>query len=133
MTKHDVSIEIAPEALMSARESRPKSRKLNLRKALFAGVGLLALAGASWLGWQYWTVGQFQVSTDDAYVQADNTTAAPNPWNPRMTIKKVSEVARPQAREAEVNMSRPAMRRRRRPRRSAARPPRRRKPPKVNP
>ncbi len=76
MTKHDVSIAIAPETLIS-RASLPAKRKLNLRKALFAGAGLLALVGVSYYGWQYWTVGQFQVSTDDAYVQADNMTVAP--------------------------------------------------------
>jgi membrane fusion protein, multidrug efflux system len=36
-----------------------------------------ALAAGSTFGWHYWTVGRFQVSTDDAYVQADNTTVAP--------------------------------------------------------
>ena len=77
MTKHDVSIEIAPETLMSTRASLPTRRKLNLRKALFAGAGLLALIGASYLGVQYWTIGRFEVSTDDAYVQADNMTVAP--------------------------------------------------------
>lgn len=48
-----------------------------MRKALLVGVGALAFAGAGHFGWQYWTVGQFEVSTDDAYVQADNTTIAP--------------------------------------------------------
>ena len=32
---------------------------------------------ATWYGWDYWTVGQYLVSTDDAYVKADNTTIAP--------------------------------------------------------
>jgi membrane fusion protein (multidrug efflux system) len=53
------------------------ARKLPMRKALLAGAGLLALAAAGYFGWDYWTVGRFQVSTDDAYVQADNTTVAP--------------------------------------------------------
>jgi membrane fusion protein, multidrug efflux system len=35
------------------------------------------LAGATWYGWDYWTTGRFLVSTDDAYVKADNTTVAP--------------------------------------------------------
>ena len=35
------------------------------------------LAGAAWYGWDYWTVGRYLVSTDDAYVKADNTTIAP--------------------------------------------------------
>src|SRR6201999_275322 len=48
-----------------------------LRRLLLAGVAVAALAGASWYGFDYWTVGRFLVSTDDAYVRADNTTIAP--------------------------------------------------------
>jgi membrane fusion protein, multidrug efflux system len=47
------------------------------RRLLLAGAAAAALAGASWYGWDYWTVGRFLVSTDDAYVRADNTTIAP--------------------------------------------------------
>src|SRR5467141_2089690 len=42
-----------------------------------AGAALAVVAGAAWYGWDYWTVGQYLVSTDDAYVKADNTTIAP--------------------------------------------------------
>ncbi len=52
-------------------------KKLNLRKVLMAGVAAAVLAGAAWYGWDYWTVGRYLVSTDDAYVKADNTTVAP--------------------------------------------------------
>jgi membrane fusion protein (multidrug efflux system) len=52
-------------------------KKLNFRKMLMAGAAVAALAGGAWYGWDYWTVGQFLVSTDDAYVKADNTTIAP--------------------------------------------------------
>jgi membrane fusion protein (multidrug efflux system) len=48
-----------------------------LRRLLLVGVSLLAVSGAAYLGTEYWTVGRFQVSTDDAYVKADNTTIAP--------------------------------------------------------
>jgi membrane fusion protein, multidrug efflux system len=44
---------------------------------LMTGAALAVLAGAAWYGWDYWTVGQYLVSTDDAYVKADNTTIAP--------------------------------------------------------
>lgn len=44
---------------------------------MLGGVAAAALAGASWYGYDYWTVGRFLVSTDDAYVKADNTTIAP--------------------------------------------------------
>jgi membrane fusion protein (multidrug efflux system) len=41
------------------------------------GAGLAVVAAAGWYGYDYWTVGRFHVSTDDAYVQADNVTIAP--------------------------------------------------------
>jgi membrane fusion protein (multidrug efflux system) len=53
------------------------ARKLNFRKLLMAGAAVAVVAGAAWYGWDYWTVGQYLVSTDDAYVKADNTTIAP--------------------------------------------------------
>jgi membrane fusion protein, multidrug efflux system len=55
----------------------PAVKKLNFRRALMTGAALAVLAGAAWYGWDYWTVGQYLVSTDDAYVKADNTTIAP--------------------------------------------------------
>ena len=47
------------------------------RRVLLIAGAAAALAAAVAFGWHYWTVGRFQVSTDDAYVQADNTTVAP--------------------------------------------------------
>jgi membrane fusion protein (multidrug efflux system) len=55
----------------------PPAQPGHLRRLLLAGAALAALAGASWYGFDYWTVGRFLVSTDDAYVRADNTTIAP--------------------------------------------------------
>src|ERR1700731_890529 len=52
-------------------------QKLNFRKMLLTSAAVAVLAGAAWYGWDYWTVGQYLVSTDDAYVKADNTTVAP--------------------------------------------------------
>src|SRR5260221_13134870 len=70
----------AGEERPSAAETTPRppaTRGRQLRKLLLIGASTLALAGAVHVGWQYWTVGRFEVSTDDAYVQADNTTIAP--------------------------------------------------------
>ena len=53
------------------------SKKDRIRRTLIAGAAAALLATASWYGWDYWTVGRFLVSTDDAYVKADNTTIAP--------------------------------------------------------
>jgi membrane fusion protein (multidrug efflux system) len=55
----------------------PTAGKFSLRKLLMTGAALAVVAGAAWYGWDYWTVGQYLVSTDDAYVKADNTTVAP--------------------------------------------------------
>ncbi|SHL41177.1 membrane fusion protein, multidrug efflux system [Bradyrhizobium lablabi] len=52
-------------------------KKFNFRKLLMAGAAVAVLTGAAWYGWDYLTVGQYLVSTDDAYVKADNTTIAP--------------------------------------------------------
>ncbi|SKA34774.1 membrane fusion protein, multidrug efflux system [Enhydrobacter aerosaccus] len=52
------------------------SKKMLKRSAL--GVALLAALGlGADRGYDYWTVGQYQQSTDNAYVQADYTTVAP--------------------------------------------------------
>ncbi|MET4293764.1 membrane fusion protein (multidrug efflux system) [Bradyrhizobium sp. LB8.2] len=67
----------ALEGILPATQSPARTRKLNLRKLLLAGAAAAALAGASWYGYDYWTVGRFLVSTDDAYVKADSTTIAP--------------------------------------------------------
>ena len=63
-----------PEAPAAAAKPAQKN---GLRRLLMAGTALAVLAGASWYGYDYWTVGRFEVSTDDAYVKADNTTIAP--------------------------------------------------------
>jgi membrane fusion protein, multidrug efflux system len=54
-----------------------RAARFGLRKALMVSAGLMILAAGAWYGKEYWTTGRFQVSTDDAYVQADNTTIAP--------------------------------------------------------
>ncbi len=69
-----VAVEAAAPGVLSATAHR---RKFNFRKLLMTGAAIAALAGAAWYGFDYWTVGQYLVSTDDAYVQADNTTVAP--------------------------------------------------------
>src|ERR1700743_2051091 len=85
MTQHTTTFEIerpvtatdAIAATLPGITAAAPVKKLNLRKMLLTGAALLALTGAVWYGYDYWTVGQYLVSTDDAYVQADNTTIAP--------------------------------------------------------
>jgi membrane fusion protein (multidrug efflux system) len=52
--------------------SRVSLKRTALALALMAGTAVVA-----YFGYHYWTVGQYFVSTDDAYVQADYTTVAP--------------------------------------------------------
>jgi membrane fusion protein, multidrug efflux system len=92
MTQHSTSFEIdRPVPAATVKELLPDAhnnvvaaeavpvvtKKFNLRKVLMAGAAVAVLAGAAWAGFDYWTVGRYLVSTDDAYVQADNTTIAP--------------------------------------------------------
>jgi membrane fusion protein (multidrug efflux system) len=78
-TKSDAAVvpTAAPEGVLPVTQKPAPRQKLSLRKLLLAGVAVAALAGAGWYGYDYWTVGRFLVSTDDAYVKADNTTIAP--------------------------------------------------------
>src|SRR2546423_2455193 len=72
LTDQPVPSAAAAEVLLPTPAPQPlAAKKLNLRKLLLTGAAIAALAGATWYGWDYWTVGQYLVSTDDAYVKAD--------------------------------------------------------------
>src|SRR3984957_15138197 len=85
MTQHSTAFEIerpvpAADALTDlppVTRAAATAEKFNFRKLLMAGAAVAVLAGAAWYGFDYWTVGRYLVSTDDAYVKADNTTIAP--------------------------------------------------------
>jgi membrane fusion protein, multidrug efflux system len=52
-------------------------RKFTLRRVgAFIGA-IVAIVALSYYGYGYWTVGRFEESTDDAYVQADSSILAP--------------------------------------------------------
>jgi membrane fusion protein (multidrug efflux system) len=58
-------------------EDKPAPRRIGRRRLALLGVVLAAAAiGGGWFGYRWWTVGRFMISTDDAYVRADNTTLA---------------------------------------------------------
>jgi membrane fusion protein (multidrug efflux system) len=51
--------------------------RATLRRSLLCVAVLAVLAVAADRGWDYWKVGRFQQSTDNAYLRADYTTVAP--------------------------------------------------------
>ena len=52
------------------------ARRFGRHTLAFGAVGVIALAAAGWFGTEWLITGRFIVSTDDAYVQAYNTTLA---------------------------------------------------------
>ncbi|WP_156376333.1 HlyD family secretion protein, partial [Methylobacterium sp. Leaf117] len=70
----DIAEQTRPEAGTPNRVPtwRRTFKRAALVLALLAGTG----AGAHY-GYEYWTTGQYLISTDDAYVKADYTTIAP--------------------------------------------------------
>jgi membrane fusion protein (multidrug efflux system) len=68
------SVTIDRETVAVFPGTRPR---ISLRKLALAGGALVVLAGAAWYGEEWWTVGRFIESTDDAYVGGDTTVIAP--------------------------------------------------------
>ena len=62
-----------PAAAEPVAPAKPRSR----RRFIIPIVALVALAGAGWFGYNYFTTGRFMVSTDDAYITGDITTISP--------------------------------------------------------
>ncbi len=61
----------------ASRDLRRAIRRVGLRRFALYGLALLIGLGGAWYGHQWWTVGRFIESTDDAYVGGDVTVIAP--------------------------------------------------------
>jgi membrane fusion protein, multidrug efflux system len=59
-----------------AAASPMQPKRARRRKIVLTAVATLAAGVGGWFGYHYLTVGRFMVTTDDAYVQAYNTTLA---------------------------------------------------------
>jgi membrane fusion protein, multidrug efflux system len=55
-----------------------KQARFSYKKAAFAALGVVALAGAAHFGYNWWTVGRFIESTDDSYVGGNVTPISPH-------------------------------------------------------
>jgi membrane fusion protein, multidrug efflux system len=58
----------------TATSAPPRGRK---GKLFMAGAAVIALILGGSYGWHWWTVGRFQETTDNAFLQADKVTVAP--------------------------------------------------------
>lgn len=65
----------APAA--SSAQEKSGNKKGFGKRVLLPGLLVVAVAGGLWYGYDWWTVGRFMVSTDDAYVQGDIASIAP--------------------------------------------------------
>jgi membrane fusion protein (multidrug efflux system) len=72
-----VSVSADASQATSAEARRGAKGRHGLRSAAAAAACVLGIAGTIYFGWHYWTTGRFEVSTDDAYLQADSTIVAP--------------------------------------------------------
>jgi membrane fusion protein (multidrug efflux system) len=70
----------------SASPSRPDSsdqpratspRRSKKARTVLLGLAVIVLGAAGLYGWHWWTVGRFQETTDNAYLQADKVNVAP--------------------------------------------------------
>jgi membrane fusion protein (multidrug efflux system) len=66
-----------PQALQKPVGGLKTKRRFTLRRLGGLTAAIIAVVALSYYGWRYWTVGRFEESTDDAYVQADSTIVAP--------------------------------------------------------
>lgn len=73
----DTLVETVPGDRTDAGNSRAAKGGFGRRTILLAVAGAVLLLAGGWFGWNWWTVGRFEVETDDAYVQADFVLIAP--------------------------------------------------------
>ena len=60
-----------------APAAAPPKKSGSKKRLILGAVAVVALGLLGNMGYDYWTVGRFMVSTDDAYLKADITTVSP--------------------------------------------------------
>ena len=76
--KEGITAEPRPETPQGQVGGNAATKRSKTPRRLMYGVGaIVIIAAAGYYGHDYWQNGRFEVSTDDAYVQADNSSIAP--------------------------------------------------------
>ena len=76
--KEGVTTEPRPETPKGPAAGDAAAKRNKMPRRLMYGAGaIVIMAAAGYCGHNYWQNGRFEVSTDDAYVQADNSSIAP--------------------------------------------------------
>jgi membrane fusion protein (multidrug efflux system) len=88
---------LAQQAQPDASAQKDEGKKK--RSLALPVIAALALAAGGWYGYNYWTVGRFMVSTDDAYIQGDIATISPKVTG---YVAKVDVVANQQVKAGDV-------------------------------
>ena len=66
----------APEFMAPVGTPAPAARKKNRGKVILGVLVVAALLAGGHYGWHWWSVGRFEESTDNAFLQADKVTIA---------------------------------------------------------
>lgn len=66
----------APPAAQQESASRAPGKPRSRKPMVLGAIAALVLVGGGWMGLEWWQVGRFEVSTDDAYVAADTSVLA---------------------------------------------------------
>ncbi len=76
--KEGITAEPRPEVPQGQAGGNAAAKRSKTPRRLMYGVGAIAIiAAVGYYGHDYWQNGRFEVSTDDAYVQADHSSIAP--------------------------------------------------------
>ncbi|GES49182.1 hemolysin secretion protein D [Rhizobium sp. NBRC 114257] len=76
--KEGITAEPRPEARQDQADGNTAAKRSKTpRRLLYGGGAIAIIAAVGYYGHDYWQNGRFEVSTDDAYVQADNSSIAP--------------------------------------------------------
>ena len=77
----------------SALPRRADEPRARMRRLLLVGASLLALSGAGYFGWEYWTVGRFHIRSTTAGLSGDVKTGGDLPPGSPRAVPETARAA----------------------------------------